>query len=248
MAAERARLAAEIHDTLAQGFTSIVTLVQAAESELDGDRDEGAAAPGAGRPHRAGEPRRGAGAGGRPDALGDGHRVAGRRDPPPARAARRGDADQGELPGGGRERRAADRAGGRAAARGAGVADQRAQALRRVRGVDLLAGQRIRGDPAGRRRRGRVRHRRGRPTGSGCSACGRGPPRSAAPCPSTVEHQERRSSWRCRVDPGHAGRRPPGGPGGAARDAGGRAGPDGRRRGRLRRGGGRAGAAWPRRT
>jgi signal transduction histidine kinase len=38
VAAERARLAAEIHDTLAQGFTSIVTLVQAAESELDGDR------------------------------------------------------------------------------------------------------------------------------------------------------------------------------------------------------------------
>jgi signal transduction histidine kinase len=37
-AAERARLAAEIHDTLAQGFTSIVTLVQAAESEVDTDR------------------------------------------------------------------------------------------------------------------------------------------------------------------------------------------------------------------
>ncbi|GAA0224488.1 sensor histidine kinase [Cryptosporangium japonicum] len=38
VAAERARLAADIHDTLAQGFTSIVTLVQAAESELDTDR------------------------------------------------------------------------------------------------------------------------------------------------------------------------------------------------------------------
>jgi signal transduction histidine kinase len=38
VAAERSRLAAEIHDTLAQGFTSLVTLVQAAESELDGDR------------------------------------------------------------------------------------------------------------------------------------------------------------------------------------------------------------------
>ncbi|SHN46234.1 sensor histidine kinase [Cryptosporangium aurantiacum] len=37
-AAERNRLAAEIHDTLAQGFTSIVTLVQAAETELDADR------------------------------------------------------------------------------------------------------------------------------------------------------------------------------------------------------------------
>ncbi|HEX6360094.1 sensor histidine kinase [Actinophytocola sp.] len=37
VATERARLAAEIHDTLAQGFTSLVTLVQAAESELDHD-------------------------------------------------------------------------------------------------------------------------------------------------------------------------------------------------------------------
>jgi signal transduction histidine kinase len=36
-AAERERLAREIHDTLAQGFTSIVTLTQAMESELDTD-------------------------------------------------------------------------------------------------------------------------------------------------------------------------------------------------------------------
>ncbi len=45
VAAERARLAAEIHDTLAQGFTSLLTLVQAAESELDRDdgRDTGKA-------------------------------------------------------------------------------------------------------------------------------------------------------------------------------------------------------------
>lgn len=34
-AAERQRLAREIHDTLAQGFTSIVTLAQAIESEVD---------------------------------------------------------------------------------------------------------------------------------------------------------------------------------------------------------------------
>ncbi len=34
-AAERDRLAGEIHDTLAQGFTSIVTLLQAAQPELD---------------------------------------------------------------------------------------------------------------------------------------------------------------------------------------------------------------------
>ncbi|MBC6447237.1 sensor histidine kinase [Actinokineospora xionganensis] len=36
--AERARLAGEIHDTLAQGFTSIITLVQAAESEVDSEK------------------------------------------------------------------------------------------------------------------------------------------------------------------------------------------------------------------
>lgn len=35
MAAERERLSREIHDTLAQGFASIVTLAQAAESEVD---------------------------------------------------------------------------------------------------------------------------------------------------------------------------------------------------------------------
>lgn len=40
IAAERSRLAAEIHDTLAQGFTSLVTLVQAAESELDRDTEK----------------------------------------------------------------------------------------------------------------------------------------------------------------------------------------------------------------
>jgi signal transduction histidine kinase len=37
VAAERERLAGEIHDTLAQGFTSIVTLLQAAESALGRD-------------------------------------------------------------------------------------------------------------------------------------------------------------------------------------------------------------------
>jgi signal transduction histidine kinase len=35
--AERERLAREIHDTLAQGFTSVLLLIEAAESELDGD-------------------------------------------------------------------------------------------------------------------------------------------------------------------------------------------------------------------
>ena len=35
--AERQRLSADIHDTLAQGFTSILMLVQAAQADLDGD-------------------------------------------------------------------------------------------------------------------------------------------------------------------------------------------------------------------
>lgn len=41
VSAERTRIAAEIHDTLAQGFTSLLTLVQAAESELDRDDTAG---------------------------------------------------------------------------------------------------------------------------------------------------------------------------------------------------------------
>jgi signal transduction histidine kinase len=41
VAAERERLAGEIHDTLAQGFTSILTLVQAATAEPDRDRADG---------------------------------------------------------------------------------------------------------------------------------------------------------------------------------------------------------------
>jgi signal transduction histidine kinase len=40
---ERERLAGEIHDTLAQGFTSILTLVQAAETALRDDPDRAAA-------------------------------------------------------------------------------------------------------------------------------------------------------------------------------------------------------------
>jgi signal transduction histidine kinase len=50
--AERDRLASEIHDTIAQGFTSIVMLVQA-----------GPPPPRADRPDRQGEPQRGQGAG-----------------------------------------------------------------------------------------------------------------------------------------------------------------------------------------
>lgn len=38
--AERQRLAGEIHDTIAQGLTSIVTLLQAAQTELDADPEQ----------------------------------------------------------------------------------------------------------------------------------------------------------------------------------------------------------------
>jgi signal transduction histidine kinase len=38
--AERERLAADIHDTLAQGFTSVLMLVQAADADLDGNPDQ----------------------------------------------------------------------------------------------------------------------------------------------------------------------------------------------------------------
>jgi len=55
--AERHRLAGEIHDTLAQGFTSIVTLLQAAEASLDAESQArrhryraGAASPSRGEP------------------------------------------------------------------------------------------------------------------------------------------------------------------------------------------------------
>ena len=65
--AERQRLAAEIHDTLAQGFTSILMLIQAAEAGLAGADPQ---RPGTWirRADRPGEPGRGAGAGRRPGA------------------------------------------------------------------------------------------------------------------------------------------------------------------------------------
>ncbi len=47
--AERARLAQEIHDTLAQGFTSVVMLAQTASAELDAVADAGPGAVGAER-------------------------------------------------------------------------------------------------------------------------------------------------------------------------------------------------------
>ncbi|WP_435738747.1 histidine kinase [Cellulosimicrobium sp. PMB13] len=43
VAAERERVAREIHDTLAQGFTSIVMLAQAARADLDREADDAAA-------------------------------------------------------------------------------------------------------------------------------------------------------------------------------------------------------------
>ena len=56
--AERERFAREIHDTLAQGFTSVVMLAQAAQAQLP--RDPAAARSARGhRAHRPREPRRG---------------------------------------------------------------------------------------------------------------------------------------------------------------------------------------------
>ncbi len=54
--AERDRLASEIHDTIAQGFTSIVMLVQAAEAVIGEDTDARAQAARPDRQDRAGEP------------------------------------------------------------------------------------------------------------------------------------------------------------------------------------------------
>ncbi len=65
---ERRRMAREIHDTLAQGLTGIVTQLQAAERAADADpgRPSGlAAARRRGNPARAGKPHRGAPVGGR---------------------------------------------------------------------------------------------------------------------------------------------------------------------------------------
>ena len=61
--AERERLAREVHDTLAQGYTSIVVLAQTAAAALPPGADGVGRAAGADRGGRAGEPRRGAGDG-----------------------------------------------------------------------------------------------------------------------------------------------------------------------------------------
>jgi signal transduction histidine kinase len=65
--AERQRLASEIHDTIAQGFTSIVMLIQAAEPEIGRGRGCRTPLPGHCGQDRAGEPGRGQGAGRRAD-------------------------------------------------------------------------------------------------------------------------------------------------------------------------------------
>ena len=64
---ERRRMAREIHDTLAQGLTGIVTQLQAAEQAAGGPRPTRglAAARRRGHPARAGKPHRGAPVGGR---------------------------------------------------------------------------------------------------------------------------------------------------------------------------------------
>jgi Histidine kinase/Retinal pigment epithelial membrane protein len=62
--AERERLAREIHDTLAQGFTSIVNLAQAVEPELDTDAAAAKRHVELIRTTARGKPRRGADDGG----------------------------------------------------------------------------------------------------------------------------------------------------------------------------------------
>lgn len=61
--AERERMAREIHDTLAQGFTSLLMLVQAVEAELDHDLVRAHAASGADGRDGPAEPGRGPGPG-----------------------------------------------------------------------------------------------------------------------------------------------------------------------------------------
>ena len=99
---ERERLAREIHDTLAQGFTSLLMLVQAAEATLDTDPATTRRAPGPGRPHRAGEPGRGQG----PD-----RRRPDRRAPAGRGAAARGGADRRGAGDGDRGRHRRERRG-----------------------------------------------------------------------------------------------------------------------------------------
>lgn len=102
IAEERTRLAREIHDTLAQRFTSIVTLVQAAESELDEDlpaaRHHLELATRTARENLA--EARAMVAALTPSPLASA--PPGRGDPPPGRAGRRSDLGHGGGPGPGR--------------------------------------------------------------------------------------------------------------------------------------------------
>ena len=186
MAAERERLAREVHDTLAQGYTSIVVLAQTAAAALPPGADgvaerlalieevarenlaEARAMVAAFSPVRAGlgDAGRGAAAAGRAVRPGD------RPDHPAGhRRAWRGRAG------------AEPQRGGRAAARGAGGAGQRAPARRGDRGG--AAGRPGRG--RGSRRRCRCTWRttasastRTAPTGWGWPGCATGPRRWAA--------------------------------------------------------------------
>ena len=150
---ERQRMAREIHDTLAQGLTGIITQLQAAEQASG---DPAGLAPARGRRDQAGpgEPVRGPAVGGRaaPRAAGAGpaQRRAGRRGRALVGAAR----DRG--PGHDHRHGPADAAGGRvrAAARGAGGAGQRGQAR---------PGDPGRADPVLHGRRGRPGRARRRP-------------------------------------------------------------------------------------
>jgi hypothetical protein len=143
--AERQRLSSEIHDTIAQGFTSIVMLIQAAEAQIGTDP---AQAPAAGGGVSTGEPRRDASPGGRAGA-GPARRRNPRRCAAQAhRAGRRSAWHWCRLP----DRRlrpdAGHRRGGDAAAGLPGSIVQCAQARQRAAGIGPADLRRRRG-PAG---------------------------------------------------------------------------------------------------
>src|SRR5690606_19116211 len=130
--AERERVAQEIHDTLAQGFTSVVMLAQAASADLDRGAVDDA------------RERLGLVESTARDNLAEARALAAAR-APAGRDARPGAASpRGALRGGdghacgargGRRSRAVERGGGRAAALGAGGADERAAPRGGARGA-----------------------------------------------------------------------------------------------------------------
>ena len=154
VATERARLAAEIHDTLAQGFTSIITLAQAAESATD--PAVVSRPPALGRRHRPRQPRRGPRPGRRAQPRRPAHLRPRRRRAPAARPASRRRPACAPPATSTAPRRSADRAAGRAAALAAGGAHQRPPARPRHVCGRAARDDRRHGRADGHRRRRRL--------------------------------------------------------------------------------------------